>query len=79
MCVSNLLAPKAGVQAGLGREVNCLKDQVDILRESSYSYNRHEQVLSRNILETDPRHTMYKDNQNTFAEEIPETQLMHTI
>jgi len=32
-------------QAGLGREVNCLKDQVDILRESSYSYNRHEQEL----------------------------------
>ena len=49
MCVSNLLAPKAGVQAGLGREVNCLKDQVDILRESSYSYNRHEQVLSKTL------------------------------
>merc|ERR1719295_1921468 len=32
-------------QAGLGREVNCLKDQVDILCESSYSYNRHEQEL----------------------------------
>ena len=42
-----MLAPKAGVQAGLGREVNCLKDQVDILRESSYSYNRHEQVLTK--------------------------------
>ena len=53
-----MLAPKAGVQAGLGREVNCLKDQVDILRESSYSYNRHEQVLSIDIQETDPRGTI---------------------
>ena len=57
MCVSILLAPKAGVQAGLGREVNCLKDQVDILRESSYSYNRHEQVLTGNIKETGPLET----------------------
>jgi len=32
-------------QAGLGREVNCLKDQVDILRESNHSYARHEQEL----------------------------------
>ena len=36
---------KGGVQAGLGREVNCLKDQVDILRESNHSYARHEQVI----------------------------------
>ena len=51
-----MLAPKAGVQAGLGREVNCLKDQVDILRESSYSYNRHEQVLSKTLtIETPER------------------------
>jgi len=41
----SMIEYQAGVQAGLGREVNCLKDQVDILRESSYSYNRHEQEL----------------------------------
>ena len=68
MCVSNLLASKAGVQAGLGREVNCLKDQVDILRESNYSYNRHEQVLPLNIQETDPRDTLEKHPRDTFKD-----------
>jgi len=41
----SMIEYQGGVQAGLGREVNCLKDQVDILRESNHSYARHEQEL----------------------------------
>eukprot|EP00090_Calanus_glacialis_P023273 TRINITY_DN3587_c0_g1_i1.p1 TRINITY_DN3587_c0_g1~~TRINITY_DN3587_c0_g1_i1.p1 ORF type:complete len:681 (-),score=191.69 TRINITY_DN3587_c0_g1_i1:42-2084(-) len=32
-------------QAGLGREVECLKDQVDVLREQGHKFNRYEQEL----------------------------------
>jgi len=33
-------------QAGLGREVECLKDQVDVLREQGHKCNRYEQELA---------------------------------
>ena len=36
---------KASLQAGLGREVECLKDQVDVLREQGHKFNRYEQEL----------------------------------
>jgi hypothetical protein len=37
---------KASLQAGLGREVECLKDQVDVLREQGHKCNKYEQELA---------------------------------
>lgn len=35
----------------MGREVDCLKDQVDVLRESSHNFAKHEQVGESIILD----------------------------
>merc|ERR1719320_1262650 len=42
----SMLEYQASLQAGLGREVECLKDQVDVLREQGERYTRYEQELA---------------------------------
>jgi len=37
---------KVSIQAGLGQEVECLKDQVDVLREQAHKCNKYEQELA---------------------------------
>ena len=35
------------LQAGLVQEVECLKDQLDILREQTHTHRKYDQVIQR--------------------------------